>query len=168
VTYCPGGLGQWNGPAYAAPSDLLFVGSADRCDTILAVATPPSFTPGTMDFGARLMTKPQEPASGWVRAVDAQTGGQKWVYHASTPIVAAMTPTAGGLLLTGDLDGDFLVFDALTGRVLYRFMTGGGIAGGVTTYEAGGRQYIAVPSGSSSRGTWGSTGSATLILFALP
>lgn len=168
VTYCPGSLGQWNGPAYAAALDLLFVGSADRCDTILAVAKPPPFTPGQMDFGARLMTQPDQSSSGWIRGIDAESGQERWKYHAPTPIVAGMTPTAGGLLLTGDLDGDFLAMDARTGRILYRFMTGGGIAGGVTTYEAGGKQYIAVPSGSSSRGTWGSAGSATLILFALP
>lgn len=168
VTYCPGGLGQWNGPAYDAELGLLFVGSADRCDAILGLAKLPPFVAGQMDFGARLMTDRQEASSGWIRGIEAETGKPAWVYHASTPIVAAMTPTAGGLLLTGDLEGNFLAMDARSGRVLYRFMTGGGIAGGITTYEAGGRQLIAVPSGNSSRGTWGSTGSATLIVFGLP
>lgn len=168
VTYCPGGLGQWNGPAYAAELGLLFVGSADRCDTIGGLAKLPPFTPGQMDFGARLLTNQRQAASGWIRGIDAESGKLAWVLHAPTPIVAAMTPTAGGLLFTGDLDGHFLALDARTGKVLYRFMTGGGIAGGVTTYEAGGHQLIAVPSGSSSRGTWGSTGSATLIVFGLP
>ena len=168
VTYCPGGLGQWNGPAYAPGLNMLFVGAADRCDTIQAVATPTPYTPGKMDFGARLLTNQQAPSSGWIRGIDAQTGKQAWVRQAATPIVAAVTPTAGGLLLTGDLSGHFLAMDARTGAILFSFMTGGGIAGGITTYEAGGRQFIAVPSGNSSRGTWGSTGSATLILFALP
>ncbi|MDB6082915.1 MAG: hypothetical protein JWN43_796 [Gammaproteobacteria bacterium] len=168
VTYCPGGLGQWNGPAYAPELNLLFVGAADRCDTIQGVPTPPPYTPGQMDFGARLMTNQQAPSRGWIRGIDAQTGKQAWVQEATTPIVAAVTPTAGELLLTGDLNGHFLAMDARTGKTLYSFMTGGGIGGGISTYEAGGQQLIAVPSGNSSRGTWGSTGSATLILFALP
>jgi alcohol dehydrogenase (cytochrome c) len=168
VTYCPGGLGQWNGPAYASALGLLFVGAADRCDTIQAIAKPAAYEPGRMDFGAQLLTNPKAPSNGWLRGFDAQTGRESWVRRFATPIVAAVTPTAGGLLLTGDLEGNFLALDARTGKTLYSFMTGGGIAGGITTYEAGGHQMIAVPSGNSSRGTWGSTGSATLIVFALP
>lgn len=168
VTYCPGGLGQWNGPAYSAPLDLLFVGSADRCDTILALKKPAPFVPGQFDFGARLMTKPGGASEGWIRAFNAETGREVWAYQAQTPIVAGMTPTAGGLLFTGDLNGHFLVMNARTGKVLYQFMTGGGIAGGISTYKSHGKQYVAVPTGSSSQATWGSTGSATLMIFALP
>jgi hypothetical protein len=51
---------------------------------------------------------------------------------------------------------------------LYRFNTGGAIAGGITTYVTGGRQYIAVPSGNSSKSLWQTSGAATLILFGLP
>jgi hypothetical protein len=82
-------------------------------------------------------------------------------------VALGMTPTAGGVLLTGDGGGTFLVFDARTGKILYRFDTGGGIAGGITTYSAAGRQYIAVPSGNAARGTWQTTGSATLLVFGL-
>lgn len=46
--------------------------------------------------------------------------------------------------LTGELTGDFLVLDAATGAVLYRFNTGGPMGGGIVTYELRGRQYIAV------------------------
>ena len=168
VTYCPGGLGQWNGPAYAAQWNRLFVGAADRCDTIVGLARPAPYTTGQMDFGAQITTDRTAPTSGWVRAIDAENGKEAWSYHAPYPIVAAVTPTAGGLVLTGDIGGDLLVLDAHTGQRRYRFMTGGGIAGGVTPYEAGGHELLAVPSGNSSQGTWGSTGSATLIVFGLP
>ena len=63
-------------------------------------------------------------------------------------MVAAVTPTAGNVLFAGELTGDFLALDARTGEVLYRFNTGGPMGGGVVTYEAGGRQYVAVASGS--------------------
>jgi hypothetical protein len=53
--------------------------------------------------------------------------------------------------------------------VLYHFFTGGPIAGGISTYELDHRQYVAVPSGNTSR-TWTpvSESAATLFLFALP
>ena len=67
------------------------------------------------------------------------------------PMVAAVTATAGGLILAGELTGDFVAFDADTGTVRYRFNTGGPIGAGIITYEVGGRQYIAVASGRPSR-----------------
>ena len=62
--------------------------------------------------------------------------------------------------------GDFLVFDAATGRELYRFNTGGAMGGGVISYAVKGRQYIAAASGRA--GFFGSTGAATLFVFAFP
>jgi alcohol dehydrogenase (cytochrome c) len=82
-------------------------------------------------------------------------------------MVAAVTTTAGGVVLTGENTGDFLAFDAVTGRELYRFNTGGGMGGGIISYAVKGRQYIAATSGRS--GFWfGQTGAPTLFIFALP
>ena len=78
---------------------------------------------------------------------------------------AAITPTAGDLLFTGDLSGNFLALDARNGKTLYSFDTGGPIAGGVITYEVKGKQYVAVASGSSG-GSIPMTGSATVVIFS--
>jgi PQQ-dependent dehydrogenase (methanol/ethanol family) len=163
VRYCPGGLGQWNGPAYSPKDRLLFVGSAERCDTIQL--TEPRYIRGQVFFGGLLKPGQNEKPSGTIRAIDAVSGMERWVYHAPSVIVAGVTATAGGLLLTGDGAGDFLVLATRTGRVLYRFQTGGGIAGGISTYAVDGEQLIAVPSGNSSRAVWGTTGSATVLVF---
>ena len=48
-------------------------------------------------------------------------------------MIAGVTVTAGDVVLTGDLDGNFLVFDARNGSKLYSFNTAGPIAGGVIT-----------------------------------
>jgi alcohol dehydrogenase (cytochrome c) len=84
-------------------------------------------------------------------------------------MVAAVTTTAGNLVLTGELTGDFVVFDARSGDVLYRFNTGGPIGGGIVTYATGGRQYIGVASGSPSNfWTDRNPGAPTIVVFALP
>jgi alcohol dehydrogenase (cytochrome c) len=77
---------------------------------------------------------------------------------------AAVTPTAGGVLLTGDLNGDLMVLDANSGAVIYRFNTGGPLAGGVITYERNGKQYVAVASGSSG-GSIPLSGASTIVIF---
>jgi outer membrane protein assembly factor BamB len=141
------------------------VGSADRCDTIQMAE--PKYVRGQLYFGGLLKNQPGETASGELHAVDAASAKEVWAYQSASVLVAGVTPTAGGLLLTGDGAGHFLAFDAKKGKVLYDFMTGGGIAGGVTTYTVDGEQLIAVPSGNSSRGTWNTTGSATLFVFGL-
>jgi alcohol dehydrogenase (cytochrome c) len=56
-----------------------------------------------------------------------------------------------------------------TGSVLYRFNTGGPIGGGVVTYQANGKQFVAVASGNPS-GFWTNEhpGSPTIVVFSLP
>lgn len=165
VRYCPGGLGQWNGPAYSPLDRLLFVGSAQRCDTVQL--TQPRYLRGQLFFGGLLKPGRNEKPSGSIRGIDAASGAPRWVYHSPAVILAGVTPTAGGLLLTGDGAGRFLVLATRTGQLLYQFQTGGGIAGGISTYAVDGEQLIAVPSGNSSRAVWGTTGSATVLVFGL-
>jgi alcohol dehydrogenase (cytochrome c) len=50
-------------------------------------------------------------------------------------------------VLTGELSGMFEAFDAQTGRILFTHDVGGPVGGGVVSYEAGGKQHIAVVSG---------------------
>ena len=93
-------------------------------------------------------------------------------------MVAAVTTTAGDVLFTGELTGDFLALDAKSGNVLYRFNTGGSMGGSVVTY-AGGRQYVAAASGSPSNfwietprldldaGSGKGAGAPTVVVFTL-
>ena len=166
VHVCPGALGQYNGPAWSPPLGLLFVGAADRCN-LLQVAEP-KYVPGGVYFGGRFIIDPPEKQSGWIRAFDPVSGREAWSVHRHDLVLAAVTPTAGNLLLTGDSGGEFLALDARSGGMLYHFQTGGPVAGGITSYLAGGKQFVAVPSGSSSRDSATATGAATLVVFGLP
>jgi len=167
---CPGVLGgsQWNGPSYNPVTNLLYVPAVDWCATFSA-SEQARFIPGKLYMGGRTDLDPPSKAQGWLTAVDGSTGTVKWKYRSPRPMVAAVTTTAGNIVLTGELTGDFLVFDARSGDVLYRFNTGGPIGGGVVTYAAGGRQYIAVASGSpSSFWTERNPGAPTIVVFTLP
>lgn len=164
VHVCPGALGQYNGPAFSPPLDMLFVGAADHCNTVQL--EPARYLPGQVYFGG--VFRPDARASGWLRAFDASTGKARWTYRDDSMIASGVTATDGGVVLAGDAHGWFLALDAATGKALYRFMTGGPIAGGISVYQAGGREYIAVASGSSSRDIFGASAAATLVVFGLP
>jgi len=164
VHVCPGALGQYNGPAYSPALDRLFVGAADHCNSI--VLRPPRYVPGQVYFGG--LFRPDAKASGWIRSFDAASGAERWAYHDEAMVASGVTVTASHLLLAGDEAGWFLVLDAETGKVLYRFMTGGPIAGGISAYAIADREYLAVTSGSSSRDLASASAAATLVVFALP
>ena len=87
--------------------------------------------------------------AGWVYAVDADTGVWKWRVKTNYPIIAAMTPTAGGVVFFGDIGGNFYAHDSATGQKLWGQDLGGALGGGVITYMAGGSQKVAVAGGFS-------------------
>lgn len=163
---CPGVLGgvEWNGPAYDPASNLLFVPAVDWCARFTP-DTAVTFVPGRLYMGGKVELDPTR--QGWLTAVDASTGAVRWRYRSNEPMVAGVTTTGGGLVVTGEMTGDFLVFDAADGRELYRFYTGSGVLGGVVTYAVEGRQYIATTSGGGSF-NFGTGGSPTIVVFALP
>jgi alcohol dehydrogenase (cytochrome c) len=178
---CPGVLGgvEWNGPAFNSRANLLYVPAVDWCTTFAAFEQV-RHIPGKLYMGGTVDLDPPSKAQGWVTAVDAATGEVRWKYRSPRPMVASITTTAGGVLFTGELTGDFLALDARSGDVLYRFNTGGPMGGGIVTYAAGGRQFVAAASGSPSN-FWVETpglsldepsgkgaGAPTVVVFALP
>jgi len=149
--FCPGGGVFWNGPSYSPSSGLVYVNSEDWCKTVDLSMTPQPYVPGqawlgtTDGYGTHDAT-----SSGWVTAVNATTGAIKWRYHATTPLVAAVTSTAGGLVFSADLAGNIFVFDDTTGKLLKTIVPGVAVGGGIVSYEVSGTQYIAVAAGMSS------------------
>lgn len=146
--YCPSGAVYWNGPAYSPATGFAYVNAVDWCETVHLSASPQPYIhghlwTGTSDhFGTR-----DTERSGWLSAVNATTGTVAWRYHSTLPLVAAVTPTSGGVLFTADLLGNILAFNAATGAVLASVGTALPVGGGIITYEASGRQYVAVAAG---------------------
>lgn len=169
VDACPGPLGgvEWNGPAVNPATHVIYVGAVDFCHR-LASGTP-DYQPGKLYFGtSQTAIGDASAARGWITAIDGDSGATLWKYHADAPIVAGVTPTAGGVVFSGDMSGNLLALDAKSGAVLYKFNTGGSIAGGVITYESNDRQYVASTSGNISRMTFSAAaGSPKVAIFAL-
>jgi alcohol dehydrogenase (cytochrome c) len=105
---------------------------------------------------------------GWLTAIDADTGRVRWKYKSSTPLVAALTPTAGGVVFTGDLNGDVLALDAAAGTVLWRNPTGAALGGGVISYQTDGHQRVAVAAGMSPVNWPVAKATARVIVYSLP
>src|SRR5271154_181862 len=80
---------------------------------------------------------------------DSGPGGGEGGVKSNYPLLGAFTPTAGGVVFFGDLGGNFYALDSATGEKLWGQVlgTGGGIGGGIITYNVNGEQKIAVADG---------------------
>src|SRR5664279_1327775 len=105
---------------------------------------------------------------GHITAVDADSGKVIWKYDTESSMVASVTPTAGGVVLTGDTKGNFLAFDAANGNVLLKKPLGDPIGGGIVTYQLGGIQYVAVAGGMKNPVVDTESGPAWVAILALP
>lgn len=171
VHVCPGWLGgvEFNGLAYSPRDRMLFVNSVHWCGVYKKTSSAEHFVRNAPYYGGEFTADRQATAYGWTRGIDVASGKVIWSARASTPMIATVTATAGGLLLTGELTGDFKALDSKTGKELYRFNTGGAIAGGISVYASDGREYMSVASGNASRSSlWGTTGAASVFVFSLP
>jgi outer membrane protein assembly factor BamB len=172
--FLPGTQGgtNWYGPSYSPALNLLFVPTIDWATTI-KLDGPDALKkqPGKPFIGSANAFGDQDPKDrrfGHVTAIDADRGRVRWTYDTDTPMVAAVTPTAGGLLLTGDCKGNFLAFDAASGKVLLKKNMTDPIGGGVITYMLGGRQYVAVAGGMKNGIVQTESGPAWVAILALP
>jgi alcohol dehydrogenase (cytochrome c) len=163
VRFCPGSFGgaEWNGPAYDPQTNLILIGEVDWCDTVtldndqqiraVPLGQPWSGMATLIPF--YVWGRPGRADgywNGWVYAADADSGVWKWRLKANYPIMSGMTPTAGGIVLFGDMGGNFYVLDATNGQKLWGEQLGGGIGGGVITYTANRAQKVAVTTGFTS------------------
>lgn len=168
--FCPGTRGGtlWNGPAFSPVENLVYVNSVDWCATV-KLEPQPKFEPGKAFVGSSNgygFMDPLESRNGWVTAADADSGAIRWRYRSPTPMLAAILPTASGLVITGDLNGDLLAFDARSGNLLRRIATHQPIAGGVIAYRNGGQERIAVAGGFASD-IYKTTGRPVVFVYGL-
>jgi alcohol dehydrogenase (cytochrome c) len=170
--FCPGAAGgtEWNGPAYSPDTNLFYNGTVDWCVTVTLDPAELAKKPGQAWTGTELANqfgKRDLNWSGWVTAIDADTGQVKWRFRTGAPVLSGITPTRGGLVFAGDMDKHAYAFDAATGSVLWRADLPGAPGGGVITYVVDGKQRVAFVAGTRSRVFPVSAASAKIVVFGL-
>jgi alcohol dehydrogenase (cytochrome c) len=143
---CPGTNGgvQYNGGSYLPETNAFYVPSIDQCAVFTSSGTA-TYLAGREYFGGEATV--QGPSSGWMSAVDLNTGGFLWRKKLALPGLGGALSLSTGLVFSGQLDGDFIAYDAKTGAVLWHFPTGSAIKAPASAYVVDGKPYVAVASG---------------------
>src|SRR3989475_2432400 len=143
---CPAALGTKDEQpaAFSPDTGLFYVPTNHVCMDYEPFKV--SYTAGQPYVGATLSMYPPpgETHMGNFIAWDGKTGKIAWSNKEQFSVWSGALATGGGVVFYGTLEGYLKAVDAKTGKELYKFKTPSGIIGNVTTYEQGGRQYVAV------------------------
>jgi alcohol dehydrogenase (cytochrome c) len=152
---CPDLYGgtNFNSPSFSPQTGLFYVSARETCMTYRSAPPPNDYKTGDRTMGGSMQFM---PGTGALRAIDPATGALKWELKQDSSPWAGVLSTAGGVVFSGDNDGNFFAVDAKSGAKLYNFGTGSPIYAAPTTYMIDGRQYVVMPSGMN------------LTVFALP
>jgi len=155
---CPDWFGGTNfmSPSYDAGRKLFFVTARETCARFTRRPPAPNAALGDLTMGGRVAIVPEPKRYGALRALDPVTGDRKWEITYDDAGWAGVLATAGGVVFSGDHEGNFFAAESQTGRKLFQFQTGAALYAPPTSYAIDGRQYVVIPSG------------ATLTSFALP
>jgi alcohol dehydrogenase (cytochrome c) len=133
-------------PRYRRHNGLIYIPSASSCNQATLDPDAGKDANGRVYGGVYKYTERNESD---IIVVDPFTGEVKKKVHKPYPNHSAALTTAGSLLFTGFIDGSFAAYDDISLEQLWEVNVGVGLDAPPTTFEAGGKQYVAILTGLS-------------------
>ncbi len=143
----PGANGgvEWSPMTVDANLGLVYAINLHQPMTYHVESTP--YPNGKLWLGGAFKVIASEEQWGNVSAVDYNTGKIRWKVKTQQPMIGGIMATAGGLVFTGEGNGQFKAYDSATGNVLWNFQAGAGVNAPPASYTINGKQYIVVGAG---------------------
>ena len=149
---CPSNYGGklWMATAYNPISKTLFLPLNNLCMDYKAVEQ--DALEGE-DYGRGRMVFRHAPGSGdkvgRVEAMNLENKQTIWIHQRRPYWSSSLVATAGGVVFGGDTNRRAAALDAKTGKVLWEMPLNSQPGGFPISYMAGGKQYVAIPTGLS-------------------
>ncbi len=160
-----GGGVNWSPTSFDAKTGIAFL-AAMHMPSIYRTGTIPA-TDGKPAVEFTTIEPARVPRWGELAAIDVtKTGKIIWQRKTADPLVGGVLATAGGVVFTGEGNGNFSAFDAKSGEHLWSFNCGAGVNAPPIAFKIAGRQYVAVAAGGSQ--IWGFRQGDAVIVFGLP
>ena len=143
----PGANGgvEWSPMTVDTGLGLVYAINLHQPMTYHVESTP--YPDGKLWLGGAFKVIASEEQWGNVTAVDYNTGKIRWKVKTPQPMIGGIMATAGGLVFTGEGNGQFKAYDSATGNVLWNFQAGAGVNAPPASYTVDGKQYIVVGAG---------------------
>jgi len=173
---CPGSTGgkNWPAGAYSPITNMMYFPLQNLCNN--ATTTTDQRDPSKV-YGLTMVQQlaPGAEKIGTVWAISVDSGHTAWKYEQRAGTLSVVA-TGGGLVFGGDDNGRFRAFDDKTGKVLWETNLGSPVSGFPISFAAGGKQYVAVTTGTSLVSTtalrltpeYKPGNAANVFVFALP
>ena len=147
----PGANGgvEWSPMAVNEGLGLTYAINLHQPMTYHVESTP--YPDGKLWLGGAFKVIPGEQQWGNITAVDYHTGHIRWKVKTEQPMIGGILATAGGLVFTGEGNGQFKAYDAETGSQLWKFQAGAGVNAPPSSYTVEGQQYIVVGAGGNAQ-----------------
>lgn len=148
---CPSSIGatNWMSPTYDPQTGLFYFVTLESCG--IATKNTEKFRPGGFQYrsGGDVFIR-DETWRVYVRALELTTGKEVWKRErvGSGGLGGGLLSTTGGVIFSGEVNGEFVALDPKTGESVWHFNTGQTINAQPITYMADGRQYVAIAAGS--------------------
>lgn len=141
------GSANWFSPSYSPRTGFFYQNVREKGAYYFKTET--QYQPGRFYLGAFKREIPNEEPYGTLRALRALSGETAWEFRLHSPPWGGLLATAGDLVFSGTIEGDFFALDAVTGKLLWRIQTGGEIWANPMSYQFESKQYVAIASGSA-------------------
>ena len=150
ATICPNMHGgkDWEAGAYNPLTNTMFFPLRNMCMPTL-VSDDESASHRIYALSVRHEITEGETNLGTVYAISVETGRTEWRYQ-QRAATGSLVATGSGLLFGGDANGRFKAYDQDTGEVLWQINLGSPVTGYPITFATGGKQYVAVSTGSAT------------------
>ncbi len=166
IVVYPGILGgsNWSPVSVDEQNQRVFIAAIHAPIKYTLHETPAADGKPAIRYAASEPTK--DPRWGLLSSIDLTTGKIAWQNKTAQPLIGGVLATAGGVLFTGEGDGNFNAYNSQTGEMLWQTKSEFGVNAPPITYTIDGVQYIAVASGGNS--IFGYKQGDAVLVYALP
>jgi PQQ-dependent dehydrogenase (methanol/ethanol family) len=143
----PGANGgsEWSPIAVDPKMNYAFVAGLHQPMNYITHNAP--FETGRLWLGSAFVAIAGEEQYGLFTALNLATGKKAWQVKVPQPMMGGALATAGGLVFTGEGNGNFNAFDSKTGKLLWQFNGGAGCNSAPMSFMYKGEQFIGVACG---------------------